>query len=131
MNLFPFSRLLPAALAGFLVFAANAQEYPSRPIRVVVPFPPGGGTDVMARLIGPKISESWGQPFLVENRPGAAGLVGAAGVAKADPDGYTLLMTALGGITKDNVDEFAAVALVSAPPNVLVAHPDIKAGSMR
>jgi tripartite-type tricarboxylate transporter receptor subunit TctC len=109
---------------------ASAQEYPIRPIHLVVPFPPGGGADVMARLIGPKIAENWGQQIVVENRPGAAGLVGAASVAKADPNGYTLLLTALGGITKDNIDAFAAVVLVSAPPNVLVVNPDVKANSM-
>lgn len=133
MSRFPSSRLLSVVLWCLSVFAAGmagGQEYPARPIRIVVPFPPGGGTDVMARVIGPKIAENWGQPVLVENRPGAAGLVGAATVAKADPDGHTLLMTALGGITKDNIDEFAPVVLVSAPPNVLVAHPGVNANSM-
>lgn len=133
MNRSLFARLLPGflvCLAAFISAPANAQEYPQRPIRIVVPFPPGGGTDVMARLIAPKIAEKWGQQVLVENRPGAAGLVGAASVAKADPDGHTLLMTALGGITLETIDDFSPVVLVSAPPSVLVVHPDVGVNSM-
>jgi tripartite-type tricarboxylate transporter receptor subunit TctC len=120
--------LVLAALAPGL---APAQDYPSKPIRVVVPFPPGGGTDVLARIIGEKISASWGQAFVIENKPGAAGLVGAELVAKAPADGYTLLMTALGGITPETIDQFAPVVLVAAPPNVVVVHPDVKASSVR
>lgn len=129
-----------AAAIGSFAFAvmailgsgfASAQDYPQKPIRVIVPFPPGGGTDVLARIIGEKISEKWGQPFLVENKPGAAGLVGAELVAKSQPDGYSLLMTALGGITPDTIDSFAPVVLVAAPPNVVVVHPDVKANSVR
>ena len=120
-----------AAILASLALTASAQDYPSKPIRVVVPFPPGGGTDVLARIIGEKIPASWGQPFVVENKPGAAGLVGAELVAKAPADGYTLLMTALGGITPETIDQFAPVVLVSAPPNVVVVHPDVKASSVR
>jgi tripartite-type tricarboxylate transporter receptor subunit TctC len=115
--------LLPALVA--------AQDYPNKPIRVVVPFPPGGGTDVLARIIGEKMTASLGQPFVIENRPGAAGLVGAELVAKAPADGYALLMTALGGITPETVDSFAPIVLVSAPPSVVVVHPDVKANSVR
>ena len=120
-----------AAILASLALGVSAQDYPSKPIRVVVPFPPGGGTDVLARIIGEKISASWGQPFVVENKPGAAGLVGAELVAKAPADGYTLLMTALGGITPETIDQFAPVVLVAAPPNVVVVHPDVKASSVR
>ena len=120
-----------AVVAGLAPALASAQDYPNKPIRVVVPFPPGGGTDVLARIIGEKIAGSLGQPFVVENRPGAAGLLGAELVAKAPADGYTLLMTALGGITTETIDAFAPVVLVAAPPNVVVVHPDVKANSVR
>jgi tripartite-type tricarboxylate transporter receptor subunit TctC len=125
-----------AAMLGGLALAAipelaSAQEYPQKPMRVVVPFPPGGGTDVLARILGEKLVASLGQPFVVENRPGAAGLVGAELVAKAPADGYTLLMTALGGITPETVDSFAPIVLIAAPPNVVVVHPDVKASSVR
>ncbi len=127
------SVLASIALGAFTLLApaaTYAQDYPQKPIRVVVPFPPGGGTDVLARIIGEKVAEKWGQPFLVENKPGAAGLVGADLVAKAPADGYTLLMTALGGITPETLDSFAPVVLVAAPPNVVVVHPDVKANTV-
>ena len=125
-----------AAMLGIFAIAAipglaSAQEYPQKSIRVVVPFPPGGGTDVLARILGEKLAASLGQAWVVENRPGAAGLVGAELVAKAPPDGYTLLMTALGGIVPETIDSFAPVILVAAPPNVVVVHPDVKANSVR
>ena len=123
--------LAMAVVAGLAPALASAQDYPNKPIRVVVPFPPGGGTDVLVRIIGEKIAGSLGQPFVVENRPGAAGLLGAELVAKAPADGYTLLMTALGGITTETIDSFAPIVLVAAPPNVVVVHPDVKASSVR
>ena len=73
-------------------FGAAAQGYPNKPVRMVVGFPPGGGTDVVARVIGQKLSEWWGQAVAVENRPGATGTIGADAVARSTPDGYTLLM---------------------------------------
>src|SRR3954453_14176416 len=71
---------------------AQAQEYPNRPIRIVAPFPAGGAADILARAIGQKFTEAWGQPAVVDNRPGAGGTIGADVVAKAAPDGYTLLL---------------------------------------
>src|SRR5688572_22653215 len=86
------------ALLATLAFApAQAQQYPNKPIRVIVPYAAGGTSDILARQIGPKLTEAWGQPVVVENRPGANGNVGAEFVAKSTADGYTLLLTDLGG----------------------------------
>src|SRR5690242_8175000 len=88
------------ALLAFALLSANAfsQTYPTRPIRVVVPYAAGGTSDILARQIGPKLTEAWGQPVIVENRTGANGNVGAEFVAKSAPDGYTFLLTDLGGL---------------------------------
>src|SRR5512141_2207813 len=81
------------ALAGSLALSASAQNWPARPVRIVVPFVPGGGTDIQGRLLGKKFFESMGQSFVVENRGGAGGLIGAELVAKSPPDGYNILVT--------------------------------------
>src|SRR5438046_9921578 len=73
------------------VSAASAQDWPARPVRIIVPFPAGGSADLMPRIVAEKLSEKWGQPVIVENRPGAAGNIGADAVFRAEPDGYTLL----------------------------------------
>src|SRR5687767_6502890 len=91
MRLFAFT-LLVLMLPGLAHAQAPAQPYPAKPIRIIVPWAPGGSTDVLARLIGIKLSESWGQPAVVENKPGASGNIGSELVAKAPPDGYTLLL---------------------------------------
>ena len=118
------------ALALTTAAMAAAADYPARPVRLVVPLPPGGATDVLARIIGQKMTEDWGQQIVVDNRPGASGLLGAAIVAHANPDGHTILMTALGGITLENLKFFAPVILVTASPSVLVVHPSVKATSV-
>lgn len=117
-----------AVLAAVSAFA-HAETYPSRPIRIVVPFAPGGTTDLLARAVGAELSKNWGQPVIIDNRPGAGGNVGADIVAKSAPDGYTLLMGTVGthGINTslykrmpyDPVKDFAPVTLVAAVPNVL------------
>jgi tripartite-type tricarboxylate transporter receptor subunit TctC len=123
---------------GFLIGMALsasvlAQAFPSRPVRFVVPFPPGGATDIIARVLAQKMSEAWAQPVVVENRAGAAGAIGSDAVAKAAPDGYTILMgtTSTHAVNPainpklpyNNLADFAAVTLVATFPNVLVAHP--------
>lgn len=114
-------------------------EYPERAVTLIVPFPPGGGTDTGARLIAQKLAERWKQPVTVENRPGAAGIVGAAAAARAQPDGYTLLMGNVGtqainpALYKKlpyNADTaFAPISLVAELPLVLAVHPGVRAGS--
>ena len=122
-----------AALAGFLLsfpLPAAEQAYPSKPIRLVVPFPPGGSLDVVARAIGQKLTEAWGQPVVIDNRPGAGGNIGADLVAKSAPDGYTILEGALSThavnvslyakMPYDPIKDFAPITLVAVTPNVLV-----------
>jgi tripartite-type tricarboxylate transporter receptor subunit TctC len=103
----------------FLTASANAQGFPEKPVRVVVPFPPGGGADALARLMTPKLTEIWKQQVIVENKPGASGHIGADLVAQSAPDGYTLLMSSTASLTEKNVHQFAPVTLVSASPYVL------------
>jgi tripartite-type tricarboxylate transporter receptor subunit TctC len=129
-----------AALAAAAVFnapAAHAQVYPNKPIRMVVGFPSGGAPDTLARIVSEKISPSWGQPVVVDNKPGAGGNIGAEAVAHAPADGYTLAMGTVGThsingalyskMPYDMVKDFAPVILVATTPNVLVVHPDVPA----
>src|SRR5437867_12047562 len=112
---------------------AIAQPFPSKPVRWIVPFPPGGSTDIIARIVAQKMSEAWSQPVFVENRAGAAGAIGSDVVAKSAPDGYTLLMgtTSTHAVNPainpklpyDNLADFTPVTLVATFPNVLVPHP--------
>lgn len=114
---------------------ALAQEYPSRPIRMVVSFPPGGGTDVMARLVTPKMTEAWGQQVVIDNRAGATGIIGTDLVAKAAPDGYTLLIghvstnaiapSLFAKLPFDPARDFAPITRVSSVPHLLVVHPTL------
>src|SRR5688572_21873196 len=114
--------------------------YPIRPIRLVVPFAPGGGSDVLARLLGPRLAERLGQPVVVDNRPAAAGVVGADLVAKAAPDGYTLLGTTVTfvisgalrtGLPYDSIKDFAPVTLVISSPLGLLLHPAVPAKTVK
>jgi tripartite-type tricarboxylate transporter receptor subunit TctC len=128
-------RTVIAALAAALLVGASAaaQTFPAKPIRVVVPFTPGSGTDIVARAVGEKLSVSLGQPVVVENRPGAGGTIGANLVAKAEPDGYTLLVHSSGhtvnpalysNLPYDTVQDFAGVTPLASLPNVLIVAPD-------
>jgi tripartite-type tricarboxylate transporter receptor subunit TctC len=121
------------AVTLLVPFGAIGQTYPSKPIRLVVPFPPGGSLDVVARAIGQKLTEAWGQPVIIDNRTGAGGTIGADLVAKSPPDGYTILEGALsthavnislyGKLPYDPVKDFAPISLVAITPNVLVINP--------
>jgi tripartite-type tricarboxylate transporter receptor subunit TctC len=131
-------------LRALLVFlaaagAASAQPYPSKPVRMLVAFPPGGPTDVAARVLGPKVGEALGQPVVIENRTGASGNLAAAQVAKAPADGYTLLVHssayAVNPSLFDNAGydpdkDFVALAVVAAQPNLILVHADFPAKSL-
>jgi tripartite-type tricarboxylate transporter receptor subunit TctC len=133
--------LCAAALALVIAPLAGAQGYPARPVRLVVPFPAGGTTDILARAAAQKMSEAWGQQVVVDNRPGAAGNIGAELVAKSAPDGYTLLMGTVGThainaslyskLPYDPVKDFAPVILVAGVPNVLVIGPALPVNSVQ
>jgi len=131
-----------AAAAGALLVAphAAAQNYPAGPLRIVVPFTAGGGTDILARLIAQKLNESWGQPAVVDNRPGASGTVGTAFVAKAAGDGQTMLIVPAGyagnpGLYKklpyDHTRDLAPVSWLASGPLTLVIHPSLPARSVK
>jgi tripartite-type tricarboxylate transporter receptor subunit TctC len=132
-----FFRVALTCLALALPNVAAAQSYPTKPVRLVVPFPAGGTTDILARAMAQKLSEALGQQFVVDNRPGAGGNIGADIVAKSAPDGYTLLMGTVGTqainpslyakMPYDAAKDFAPVILVAGVPNVLVAHPSVPA----
>jgi tripartite-type tricarboxylate transporter receptor subunit TctC len=125
---------LAAACAALLVAAATgvlAQSFPAKPVHVIVPFPPGGGADALARIMQPHLAKLWGQPVIVENRPGASGHIGADFVAAAPADGYTVMMSSTASLTEKNVDKFAPVTLVSASPYVVVANPKVPAANIR
>ncbi len=120
--------------------AAFAQQYPTKPIRIIVGFAAGGPTEVAARLVGQKLSDKWGQPVLVEARPGAGGNIAAEAVAKAAPDGYTLLLPAFAHAVNpamyeklafDTEKDFASVAMVATSANVFAVHPSVPAKNLR
>jgi len=123
--------LLALAAAILLPLQAAAQAFPARPVHIVVPFPPGGGADALARMMQPSLSKLWGQPVIVENRPGASGQIGAEYVASSAADGYTLMMSSTASLTEKNVHRFAPVTLVSASPYVIATNPSVPAASVR
>ena len=130
-----------AAVAGALALAAAtlapAQTWPSKPVKIVVPYPPGGTSDILARAVGQKLQEQWGQAIVVENKPGATGNIGADFVAKSPPDGYTVLLADIGSLAIapsvvtslpfDPVKDFAPVVMVAYSPHLLVVHPSVPA----
>ena len=132
-----------AAIAGVALAAAAsttpAQSYPNRPVRILVPFPAGAGVDIVARMIGQPLTEVWGQAAVVDNRPGAGGTIACELVAKAAPDGYTLLLGNISTfamapslykkVNYDPVKSFAPITLVNTSANVLIAHPSVPATS--
>ena len=134
---------IAAALAWALLCAGNAfaQSYPSAPVKLVVGFPPGGANDILGRLVGAKLTEAWGQPVLVENKPGANAIIATEFVAKSAPDGYTLLVGASGAMTfnpglyqklnYDPVRDFAPVTLLGSFPLVLAVNPSVPAQTVK
>jgi tripartite-type tricarboxylate transporter receptor subunit TctC len=130
------SVVLCAAAAG-----AVAQAYPSKPIHIVVGFPPGGGNDIIARLVGAKMQENWGQSVVIDNKPGANSIIAAEFVAKSAPDGYTLLVNATGGMSVnpvlysklpyDSLKDFVPISMVGSFPLVLVVNPSVPAKSVQ
>jgi len=134
------NRIVPALAASFVAAAALAQ-YPAKPIRLIVPFAAGGGNDNVARLVGKHLSDSLGQPLVIDNRPGAGGVLGAELAAKSAPDGYTLFLGGVGShainpnlndsLPYDPIRDFAPVALLATAPLVLVVHPSVPADSFK
>jgi tripartite-type tricarboxylate transporter receptor subunit TctC len=132
--------LLLTGMAALAAAPAIADTYPAKPITIVVPFPPGGTTDVLARTIGQKLNEAWGQPVIVDNRPGAGATIGASLVAKSHPDGYTLLMGAVhhtiatsiySSLPYDFERDLAPVTVVALVPNVLAINPQVPARNVQ
>ncbi|HUI97534.1 MAG TPA: tripartite tricarboxylate transporter substrate binding protein [Xanthobacteraceae bacterium] len=133
--------VLAALLGAAAAAAGSAEEYPSRPIRLVVPFAPGGPADFLARLVGQKLGDALGQQLVIDNRPGANTIIGAQIVAKAEPDGYTLLMAIDGTLVMnpflysklpyDPFKDFVPIALLASVPSALVANDKVAARSIR
>ena len=132
-------RCLLAIAALGLAAGAGAQNFPVKPIRIVVPFPPGGTSDILSRLIGPKLTEKWGQQVIVESRPGAAGAIAFELLAKSPADGYTLVLSDVGPLvivpvlypkTPYGVSDFAAVTNISYSPHLLCVHPNVPVSSV-
>ena len=129
----------------FLVLAvvvgtASAQTYPSKPIKIIVPFTPGSATDVMARIVGERMNAAWGQPVIVENKPGAGGTIGIRETARADPDGYTLAVVSSGHAVNhvlykdlgyDTLKDLAAVSMLGSLPSVLIVPPTLPVNSVK
>ncbi len=140
-TLFAIGTLLPAALLALVpVPAALAQDYPSKPVKVIVPWPPGGLVDLPARIVGEKMQAAFGQPFVVENKPGAGGVIGAEQVAKAAPDGYTIALTTSAlnmnaalrkNLPFDVTRDFEPIAVVAFAPSILVVHPSLGVKSVQ
>ena len=130
-----------ALVVGLVATSAFAQQYPSRPIRFIVPYAAGGGTDIVARMVAQRMSEGLGQQVVVDNRGGASGIVGTEIASKAEPDGYTLLMGTTGSIALnvslyrklpyDPLRDFAPVSLVSIAPHLLAVHPSVPVKSVK
>ncbi len=133
-------RVLLAFAVIVVALPVHAQNYPVRPVRMIVPFSPGGATDVPARILAQRLSEAFGHQIVIDNRPGAGGVLGADAVAKAAPDGYTLLLTATTHVISaslyqklpyDAIRDFAPVMLIGSGPNVLTVHPSLPAKNVR
>src|SRR6185436_12587716 len=128
-------------LAALLwIGAACAQSYPTKPIKIIVPFTPGSATDVMGRIVSERLNAAWGQPVIVDNRPGAGGTIGIRETARAEPDGYTLVLVSSGHAVNhvlykdlgyDTLKDFAAVAMLGSLPSVLIVPPNSPVNSVK
>jgi tripartite-type tricarboxylate transporter receptor subunit TctC len=138
----PFKTALAAAAAACLVAPAVFAQatYPSKPIRMIVPFTPGSATDVMGRLVGERLTAAWGQPVIVENKPGAGGTIGIRETARAEPDGYTVVVVSSGHAVNhvlykelgyDTLKDFAGIALLGSLPSVLIVPPTLGVNSVQ
>jgi tripartite-type tricarboxylate transporter receptor subunit TctC len=134
----PFGAFIACTLVPAL--SAYGQNFPERPIRFIVPYPPGGSTDILARVVAPRMSETWGQPVVIDNRPGATGNIGCDLAAKAPPDGYTIVVTSMSQaigmsyhrkLSYDLVRDLQAVSLFATQPNVLIVAPSLPARSIQ
>jgi tripartite-type tricarboxylate transporter receptor subunit TctC len=135
------TRLFLMMLAGLLSLGAQAQGYPAKPIRLVVPFAPGGTSSIVARSVGAEMEKGLGQPIIIDNRPGGGGNIAMQEVARAEPDGYTLIIGHLGTLAVnpfmfeklpfDTNRDFAAVSLLAKVPNIFVVHADVPAKNLR
>src|SRR5882762_529063 len=135
----PIAILSLVLLAAHFAISPAAAQYPAKPIHLIVPAAPGGGTDIAARSFAPALQENLGQPVVIENRGGAGGIIGTDLVAKAAPDGYTLLLcyvshatnpTLVAKLPYDTLRDFAPITLVAHEPNVLVTHPSVPASTL-
>ncbi|MBM3352325.1 MAG: tripartite tricarboxylate transporter substrate binding protein [Betaproteobacteria bacterium] len=133
------SWILAALVLGLSASAASAQSWPARPVRMVVPYPPGGAADTLGRAVGRKLAEALGQAVIVENRAGAGSVIGTEAVSRADPDGHTVLLTStpmgtnpalVAKLPYDTLRDFRGVAFVAFAPVVMVAHPSVPAASV-
>jgi tripartite-type tricarboxylate transporter receptor subunit TctC len=140
----PFKTALAAAAAAAACLVAPAvlaqATYPSKPIRMIVPFTPGSATDVMGRLVGERLTAAWGQPVIVENKPGAGGTIGIRETARAEPDGYTVVVVSSGHAVNhvlykelgyDTLKDFAGIALLGSLPSVLIVPPTLGVNSVQ
>jgi tripartite-type tricarboxylate transporter receptor subunit TctC len=132
---------LVALVAGLVMTAGAYAAYPDKPVTIIVPFPPGGSTDMLARIMTPKMSEKLGQPVIIENKPGATGAIGAAQVKRATPDGYTLLCASIGvwssnpflqkNLAYDPAKDFDLLMVAVKSPNILVVNPNVPARDVK
>ncbi len=134
-----FAAIVFCALSAF-TRGAWSNDFPSRPVRIVVPSTPGGALDILSRMLAQKLPQRWSQPLVIDNRAGAGGIIGSEIVAKSDPDGHTLLVVALGYAANPFLydklpyrtpQDFAAITVLASAPNVLVVHPSVAANSVR
>ena len=133
-------KTLIALVVALIAGAASAQTYPSKSIRIIVPFTPGSATDVMARIVGERLNASWNQPVVVDNRPGAGGTIGIRETARAEPDGYTLVVVSSGHAVNhvlykelgyDTLKDLASVAILGSLPSVLIVPPQLGVNSVK